>query len=117
MLANSLTKIEHDGTVAWLDLRKVLITCVWQPRRVWKLNGVVMRPGASAYTGPEASHSLLESSHMPEIFSLHDDSDVEEEAIANQFTGDSLYDCHDMYEELPMLSCSSFWVFDFLVNT
>jgi len=44
MLANSLTKVESDGTVAWEDLRQVLVSSWWQPSRVWRLNGIKQAP-------------------------------------------------------------------------
>jgi hypothetical protein len=94
MLANSLTKLDSDGTLPWLDLKQVLTSGYWQPARVWRLNGVQMRPGASrfqiphnqdhAVTGQDSSASLtfqLSQFHAPMIFdmSLHDDSDEEHE--------------------------------------
>ena len=52
MLANSLTKVEHDGSLAWLDLRAVLLNGWWQPARLWKWNSLNMKP--SAPTGARA---------------------------------------------------------------
>jgi hypothetical protein len=133
MLANSLTKVEHDGTVAWLDLRKVMVTSWWQPALVWKLNGIAMKPLAPRVVSPNAPPSL--AAHLNSMASVYaiadDDSDEEntEQPIEQVILSDAWYSYdhgesqvtlndvwysynHEGEVEAPLLSCSSFWVFD-----
>jgi len=87
MLANCMTKIESDGQLAWLDLRRTMLSGYWQPSHVWKWNSLDMKPAApivseykkqlrpnsqTLYLFPDKSGGRTRNT---EYYEIHSDSD------------------------------------------
>ena len=73
MLANSLTKIEADGSLAWQDLRAVMLRGHWQPARLWRWNSLNKPPGASVQDRTNSSQATVKQVHYINIFTDDDE--------------------------------------------